>query len=204
MRMWARLQGVGISVRADTALPWPLLLLHKTSQPALSPGLESVSAATCQIKTKREKKKKSCSSSRPSCVISHPSPPLCPCFFASLLMSCACLTNGHIADAFRLSSAACFSFKLCLPFFMLPDFLQGNSLSYVLGSYTVYLSDLIPKMQQVAMLLPKKKMIELLWLMLSHYLCCLLVIHVIIASIFISTVLSSLIHEGQEMPVILY
>lgn len=53
--MWARLQGVGISVRADTALPWPLPLLHKTSQPALSPGLESVSAATCQIKAKRTK-----------------------------------------------------------------------------------------------------------------------------------------------------
>lgn len=58
MRMWARLQGVGISVRADTALPWPLLLLHKASQPALSPGLESVSAATCQIKTKKRGKKK--------------------------------------------------------------------------------------------------------------------------------------------------
>lgn len=55
--MWARLQGVGISVRADTALPWPLLLLHKASQPALSPGPESVSAATSQIQTKKGGKK---------------------------------------------------------------------------------------------------------------------------------------------------
>lgn len=70
--MWARLQGVGISVRADTALPWPLLLLHKTSQPALSPGLESVSAATCQIKQKG-KNKKPCPSRLPPCVTIHPS-----------------------------------------------------------------------------------------------------------------------------------
>lgn len=54
--MWARLQGVGISVRADTALLWPPpLLLHKTSQPALSPGLESVSDATCQIEKEKAK-----------------------------------------------------------------------------------------------------------------------------------------------------
>lgn len=54
--MWARLRGVGISVRADTALLWPPpLLLHKTSQPALSPGLESVSDATCQIEKEKNK-----------------------------------------------------------------------------------------------------------------------------------------------------
>lgn len=52
--MWARLQGVGISVRADTATPPPLP--HKTSQPALSPGLESVSDTTCQIETKKTEK----------------------------------------------------------------------------------------------------------------------------------------------------
>lgn len=52
--MWARLQGVGISVRADTALLWPPPPLpHKTSQPALSPGLESVSDATCQIEKEK-------------------------------------------------------------------------------------------------------------------------------------------------------
>lgn len=55
--MWARLQGVGISVRVDTALPWPLPLLHKTSQPALSPGLESVSDAIRRIKAKNNKTK---------------------------------------------------------------------------------------------------------------------------------------------------
>ncbi|KAK6310253.1 hypothetical protein J4Q44_G00183080 [Coregonus suidteri] len=32
MRIWARLQGVGISVRVDTALPWPPSLLRKTKQ----------------------------------------------------------------------------------------------------------------------------------------------------------------------------
>lgn len=52
--MWARLQGVGISVRADTALLWPPPRLpHKTSQPALSPGLESVSDTTCQIEKEK-------------------------------------------------------------------------------------------------------------------------------------------------------
>lgn len=72
--MWARLQGVGISVRADTALPWPLLLLHKTSQPALSPGLESVSAATCQIKPKaRERERKEPTLSLPSSSCHQPS-----------------------------------------------------------------------------------------------------------------------------------
>lgn len=90
--MWARLQGVGISVRADTALPWPLLLLHKASQPALSPGLESVSAATCQIQTKKgEKNKQTTTQSLPSYpyVTSHPSPPLTPPSFASSLIIAA-------------------------------------------------------------------------------------------------------------------
>lgn len=70
--MWARLQGVGISVRADTALPWPPLLLHKTSQPALSPGLESVSAATRQTKPK--------TLSLPVFLLVSPAPPPPPSF----------------------------------------------------------------------------------------------------------------------------
>ncbi len=111
--MWARLQGVGISVRVDTALPWPPPLLHKTSQPALSPGLESVSAATCQIKTERKTNKQT---------LSLPSSSLChqPSFSPSLLLF-LCL----IADELCLwedpsheirFEAACLSYKLRLPF----------------------------------------------------------------------------------------
>lgn len=137
--MWARLQGVGISVRADTALPWPLLLLHKTSQPALSPGLESVSAATCQIKTKREKETTLSLPSSSSC--HHPSFSSSSGYrsFASSLMSCACGKTHHAAYyAFRQSSAAWLSHKLCLPFSLLPVLSQCNSSSI----YNLFIPDI--------------------------------------------------------------
>lgn len=135
--MWARLQGVGNSVRADTALPWPLPLLHKTSQPALSPGLESVSAATCQIKNKKEKTKKE-TLSLPSSSLCHqpsssPSPPLCSRSSASSLMSCACGKTHHTTYAFRQPDAACLSYKPRLPFCLLPVVFQGNSSSVQSG-----------------------------------------------------------------------
>ena len=134
--MWARLQGVGISVRADTALLWPLPLLHKTSQPALSPGLESVSAATCQIKTTGEnKKKKPCPSRLPPCVTNHPSPPLCYRSFASPLLSCACRKTQHTTYAFRQPDAARLSFRPRLPLCLLPVLFQSNSSPIQSGSY---------------------------------------------------------------------
>lgn len=119
--MWARLQGVGISVRADTALPWPLPLLHKTSQPALSPGLESVSAATCQIKTernkrKRKRKKKPCPSRLPPCVTNHPSPPSLLSFLCLIADELRLWERPATTSAFRQSNAACLSYKPCLPF----------------------------------------------------------------------------------------
>lgn len=132
--MWARLQGVGISVRADTALPWPLPLLHKTSQPALSPGLESVSAATCQNKAKRKQDK----------TLSLPSSSLChqPSFSPSLL-SFLCLIadelrlweDRHTTSAFRQSNAACLSDKPCLPFCLFPVLFQSNSSSIQSGLF---------------------------------------------------------------------
>lgn len=89
MRMWASLQGVGISVKADTALPSPLLLLHKTSQPAQSPGLESVSPVTCQ----NQEITSTFPSRLPPCVDTHPALSVCCRSLPSLLMSYACMTS---------------------------------------------------------------------------------------------------------------
>lgn len=121
--MWARLQGVGISVRADTALPWPLLLLHKASQPALSPGLESVSAATCQIKNQKGGKKTTLSLPSYPYVTNHSSPHLAPRSFASSLMIAAPVgsQSHHIICFF-----ACLSYNPRMPFSLLPDLFQSN------------------------------------------------------------------------------
>lgn len=140
--MWARLQGVGISVRADTALPWPPPLLHKTSQPALSPGLESVSAATCQIKTKRNKnrtknskkrKKTTCPSRLPPCVTTHPSPPSLLLFLCLIADEMWPVGKTRHYISFRQSNAACLSSQPCLPFCLLPAASQGHSSSVQSG-----------------------------------------------------------------------
>lgn len=141
--MWARLQGVGISVRADTALPLPLL--HKTSQPALSAGRESVSAATCQ-----SKRKKNLSLPSSSCVTNHPPPLLCSQSFASSLMSCVCRKTRHTTSAVQCSLPL---LKAVLPFCPFPVLFQGNLSStpsgfYILDMYAMLLSGLESKMWQ--------------------------------------------------------
>lgn len=106
--MWARLQGVGISVRADTALPWPLLLLHKASQPAPSAGPESVSAA--KLKAKGGKKTPTLSLPSYPYVTNHSSPHLAPRSFASSLISAAPVgSQSHHIICF----SACLSTHLC-------------------------------------------------------------------------------------------
>lgn len=190
--MWARLQGVGISVRADTALPWPLSLLHKTSQPALSPGLESVSAATCQNKAKSE------NPVPPVFLLVSPTIPPSPFALVPLPHRWWAASVGRPVTLHLLldrpMQPASLTNLVCHCVF--PVIFQGNSSSIQSGFYIQHVCYVISrfkiKMWQITRAVATINWWVALVDAVPFSLWCLLVTHVVIAGISISRVSSSL------------